>query len=121
MSQTIKLKKGFDINLAGKATNTTHNIDQPETFALKPTDFHGITRPKLLIKEGDNVKAGTPIMYDAVMESVVFSAPVSGEVVEVKRGAKRKLLEIKILADKEVEFEAYAKHSISDIASLQHF
>lgn len=118
MSQTIKLKKGFDINLAGKAANTTHNIDQPETFALKPTDFHGITRPKLLVKEGENVKAGTPIMYDAVMDSVVFTAPVSGEVVEVKRGAKRKLLEIRILADKEVEFEAYAKHSISDITSL---
>lgn len=57
-------------------------------------------------------------MYDAVMESVIFSAPVSGEVIEVKRGAKRKLLEIKILADKEIEFEAYDKHSISDIASL---
>lgn len=118
MSQTIKLKKGFDINLEGKASKTTHQIDQPETFALKPTDFHGITRPKLLVKEGENVKAGTPIMYDAVMESVVFSAPVSGEVVEIKRGAKRKLLEIKILADKEVEFESYDSHSISDITSL---
>ena len=118
MSKTIKLKKGFDINLVGKAEKSTLQTEQPETFALKPTDFHGITRPKLLVKEGDNVKAGTPIMYDAVMESVLFSAPVSGEIVEIVRGAKRKLLEIKILADKDVEFHAYDKHSISDITSL---
>lgn len=118
MSKTIKLKKGFDINLVGKAEKSTLQTEQPETFALKPTDFHGITRPKLLVKEGDNVKAGTPIMYDAVMESVYFSAPVSGEIVEIVRGAKRKLLEIKILADKEVEFHSYDKHSISEIASL---
>ena len=54
MSQTIKLKKGFDINLTGKAEKKEKQITQPDTFAIKPTDFVGVSRPKLLVKEGDN-------------------------------------------------------------------
>lgn len=118
MSQTIKLKKGFDINLAGTADKKIVEIEQPETFALKPTDFVAITKPKVLVQEGDNVKAGTPLLYDKEMEDVLYTAPVSGEVVEVKRGAKRKLLEIKILADKQIEFEQFQKYSASDLKSL---
>ena len=118
MSKVIKLKKGFDINLAGKAEKRLGGEVFPETFALKPTDFNGIKRPKLLVNEGDTVKAGTPILFDRVLESVLFTAPVSGEVVEIKRGAKRKLLEIKILADKEIAYESFPKHSASDISSL---
>ncbi len=118
MSETIKLKKGFDINLAGKAEKKIAEIDQPETFALKPTDFLGMSRPKLKVQEGDNVNAGTPLLFDKVHPEVLYTAPVSGEIVEIKRGEKRKLLEIKILADKEVSYEEFKKHSVSDINSL---
>ncbi len=118
MSQTIHLKKGFDLNIAGKPDDKILTGETPETYALKPTDFQGISRPKLLVNEGDVVKAGTPIMYDAVQESVRFVSPVSGEIVEIKRGAKRKLLEIKVLADKELEYEAFESYSISDIVGL---
>lgn len=118
MSQTIKLKKGFDINLVGKAEKKIAETEQPETFALKPTDFVGIERPKLLVNVGDNVKAGTPLMHDKTAENVVFSSPVSGEVVDIIRGEKRKLLEIKILADKEITYEQFDKKSVSDIAGM---
>ncbi|MHA7101439.1 Na(+)-translocating NADH-quinone reductase subunit A [Roseivirga pacifica] len=118
MSKTIKLKKGFDINLAGKAEKTIASTPPSETFAIKPTDFVGMKRPKLLVKEGDNVKAGSPVLYDRIQENVMYCAPVSGEIVEVKRGAKRKILEIKILADKEVEFETFTKFNVSDIQNL---
>jgi Na+-transporting NADH:ubiquinone oxidoreductase subunit A len=97
MSKIIKLKKGFDINLAGKAEKKISSSVHPDTFAIKPTDFIGMKRPKLLVSEGDNVKAGTPILSDKMQENVMYCSPVSGEIVEVKRGAKRKLLEIKIL------------------------
>jgi len=119
MSHTIKLKKGFNINLAGKAEKKLAECDQPKTFALKPTDFQGIERPKLMVDEGDTVKAGTPILFCKKMEEVKYSAPVSGEIVEVKRGEKRKLLEIKILADKELKYEDYKKFSVSDLAKLE--
>ena len=118
MSQTIKLKKGFDINLAGKAEKKLIEISQSDTFALKPSDFGGLSRPKLVVKEGDNVKAGSPICFERNVEDILFTSPVSGEVVEIKRGEKRKVLEVKILADKEIEFEKFKKYAASDIASV---
>lgn len=118
MSKIIKLKKGFDINLAGKAQKKIANTPPSETFAIKPTDFVGMKRPKLLVAEGDNVKAGSPVLYDKMQENVMICSPVSGEVVEVKRGAKRKLLEIKILADKEIEYEQFNTYNVSDIKGL---
>ena len=74
--------------------------------------------PKPVVKEGDTVKAGSPLFYDKKHENVVYAAPVSGEIVEIKRGDKRKLLEIKILADKKVEYESFRKYSVSEIANL---
>ncbi len=118
MGKFIRLKKGFTINLAGKATPKVLEIEQPDTFVIKPTDFHGTYMPKPVVKEGDTVKAGSPLFHDKRHENIIYSAPVSGEVVEIKRGEKRKLLEIKILADKKVEYEAFKKYTISDIANL---
>lgn len=66
--------------------------------ALKPADFHGVI-PKLILREGAKVKAGTPIFYDKENEAIKFSSPVSGEIVEIVRGARRVILEIKIKVD----------------------
>lgn len=118
MSKILKLKKGFDINLAGKAEKKIADSPISETFALKPTDFVGMKRPKLLVAEGDNVKAGSPVLYDKLQENVMYCSPVSGEIVEVKRGAKRKILEIKILADKEVEYETFESFNVSDLTAM---
>lgn len=98
--QIYPSQKGFSINLVGKASPKVVEVDQPETVVIKPTDFYGIYMPKTVVNVGDSVKAGSPLFHDKRHEQVVFTAPVSGEVVEVKRGEKRKLLEIKILVDK---------------------
>ncbi len=119
MGKFIRLKKGFDINLAGKAAPKVASAEQPETFAIKPTDFHGIYMPKVVVQEGETVKAGSVLFHDKKHENIVFTAPVSGEVVEVKRGEKRKLLEIRILADKAVEYVQFDKFSVSDIVNLK--
>jgi Na+-transporting NADH:ubiquinone oxidoreductase subunit A len=118
MGKFIKLKKGFTINLAGKASTTVVDSIHPETFVIKPTDFQGLYMPKPMVKEGDSVKAGTPLFHDKKHENVLYTSPVSGEIVEIKRGEKRKLLEIKVLADKVVEHESFGKYSVSDIANL---
>ncbi len=118
MSQTIKLRKGFTINLAGKAEKSIADCPQPETFAIKPTDFPGIDRSKLLVKEGQNVKAGTPLFYDKLLEEVKYVSPVSGEVAAIIRGEKRKVLEVRILADKEIKSESFKTYSVSDLANL---
>jgi Na+-transporting NADH:ubiquinone oxidoreductase subunit A len=102
MSTEIKIKKGLDIKLEGAADKVLNTVSS-ETYVVKPTDFHGVT-PKLTVKVGDEVLAGQTIFFDKYNESVKFASPVSGEVVEIVRGAKRKLLEIKILADKEIRY-----------------
>ncbi|MEK6482257.1 Na(+)-translocating NADH-quinone reductase subunit A [Catalinimonas sp. 4WD22] len=118
MSQHIKLKKGFNINLAGKPQKVVAEADKSETFAVKPTDFPGIIRPKVTVREGDVIKAGTPVFFDKKMNQVMYCAPVSGEVVEIVRGEKRKLLEIKILADKQQEYEQFKEYSASELSGI---
>lgn len=118
MGKFIRIKKGFNINLAGKAAPKVTTIDHSDTFAIKPTDFQGMYLPKVMVKEGDSVKAGTPLFHDKRHANVVHVAPVSGEVVEVRRGEKRKLLEIRILADKQVDHVNFKKYSVSDLANL---
>ena len=118
MSVYIKIKKGLDIKLAGEASKLSVNLQLPEIFALKPTDFSGLT-PKLLVKEGDEVKAGTPLFYDKDNEAVKFCSPVSGEVIEIVRGEKRKILEVKILADKEIKYVSFNKLNPIDLSREQ--
>lgn len=105
MSKVLKVTKGLDIKLKGEAEKVSKDVTS-EVYAVKPTDFHGIF-PKLIHKEGAEVKAGTLIMYDKYNEHAKVAAPVSGEIIEIVRGEKRKMLEIKILADKEIKYEKH--------------
>ncbi|MDI9356217.1 MAG: Na(+)-translocating NADH-quinone reductase subunit A [Chitinophagaceae bacterium] len=114
----FKLKKGFNINLKGKAEEKIGPIRQSETFSIKPTDFQNVSKIKLFVQEKDQVKSGTPLFCDKTYPSVNFTAPVSGEVIEIKRGEKRKLLEVKILADKTIEYEPFEKFHPQSLITL---
>lgn len=105
MPKTIKITKGLDIKLVGAAEKSTTTII-PESFAIKPSDFIGVF-PRMLVKEGDEVQAGTPLFIDKYRENIIFTAQHSGRVLEVKRGDKRVLLEIRIQTDavnKQIDF-----------------
>lgn len=106
MSDVIKIKRGVDINLVGETEAVFAPSLPVETAAVKPTDFHGV-RFKLAVKEGDEVKAGTPLLFDKDKEQVKFCSPVSGEVAQVVRGAKRRILEVRVLADKETRYQDF--------------
>ena len=108
MSNDIKIKKGLDIKLEGEAEKATENAVVSNFYAIRPEDFHQVT-PKLVAREGDKVKAGSTVFYDKSDESVKFVSPVSGEIVEIERGAKRRILTIKIKADKEQAYEDFGK------------
>jgi Na+-transporting NADH:ubiquinone oxidoreductase subunit A len=97
MSEVIKIRKGLAINLAGEAEKTVTEV-KPEFCAIKPTDFVGVF-PKLLVQEGEVVKAGSPLFFDKYHEKIHFSSPISGKVKELRRGEKRVLLEIVIESD----------------------
>ncbi len=98
MSKDIRIKKGLDIKLVGVAEKNTTKVSQSSVYAVKPEDFHGII-PKLTAKEGTEVKAGESLFYSKSDERILFPSPVSGKVVEVVRGARRKVLAVKIAAD----------------------
>ncbi len=114
----LKLKKGFDIHLVGKAEPKLVEQVDSETYSFRPTDFVGIQRPKVIVNEGDTVQAGTPIFFDKWNKEVQFTAPVSGEVVKIERGEKRFPVEIRILADKEISYVEFPRYSENEIANL---
>ncbi|MDO9511175.1 MAG: Na(+)-translocating NADH-quinone reductase subunit A [Bacteroidales bacterium] len=97
MSNSIKITKGFDIRLLGEADKELRD-NSTQNFALKPPDFIGVL-PKLLVTEGDEVKAGTQVFFDKYRENIRFTSPVSGKVTEIVRGAKRVILEVRIDSD----------------------
>lgn len=114
MPAQIKIKRGLNIKLAGEAVKTLSNLPLPDIFSIKPTDFTGLV-PKLLVKESDEVKAGAPLFCDKNNESIKFCSAVSGEVIEIVRGEKRKILEIKILGDKEIKYEVFNTSNPNDL------
>ncbi len=99
MSKDIRIKKGLNINLVGAAERSTSKAVLSNVYAINLLDFHGMT-PKMLVKEGAEVKAGEPLFYSKDHEEILFVSPASGELVEIERGARRKILSLKILADK---------------------
>ena len=117
MSKDIRIKKGLDINLVGAAEQTTSKAVTSNVYALNLNDFHGIT-PKMLVKQGAEVKAGEPLFYNKNNEAMQFVSPVSGELVEIVRGARRRILTIKILADKEQQFATGKKAAIDGMDGI---
>lgn len=108
MAKVYKIKQGLDIKLAGKAESIIKKEQTlPNEFALKPTDFPGLT-PKLAVRAGDNVKAGTPLFFDKYQPSVQYVSPVSGVVKEIKRGERRRILEVIVSREKDtIAYETF--------------
>ena len=115
MSNDIRIKKGLDIKLVGEASLTKGNAIKSNFFSIKPEDFHSLT-PKLVVKAGVKVKAGEPIFYNKSNQSIQFVSPVSGEVTEIIRGEKRRILEVKIQADKT---QTYLDHGKIEVKSAK--
>jgi len=115
MSQDIRIKKGLDIKLIGEAEKVTENATSSSVFTLEPEDFHNII-PKLSIKFGEKLKAGDPVFYNKANVEMKFPSPVSGELVDIVRGDKRKILALKIQADEEQQFVDF---SVKDYKAMK--
>ena len=94
----ITVKKGLDIKMKGVSDKVMAEANLSKFFAIKPSDFPNLT-PKLLVKEGDKVKCGSPVFCDKYNDVVTFVSPASGVVDKVVRGEKRRILAITILSD----------------------
>lgn len=115
MAKVIKLRKGLDINLKGKAAKETASVDCPGEYALCPDDFTGL-KPKVVVKEGDAVKAGDALFVDKLHPEVCFVSPVSGVVSLVERGDRRKLLSVRVKCD--MKFESKSFKTDGDVKAL---
>ncbi len=98
MSNNIVLKKGLNIPISGEAALEAMRTIAPDVVAVKPTDFKGFS-PRLMVKEGDKVLAGSPVLADKQNPDILLTSPVSGNVQEIVRGEKRKLLAVLIKAE----------------------
>lgn len=117
------LKKGHDIPLEGKAAEKISTADGVTRYAVQPTNFLGLKPiPKITVEVGDSVKAGDTIFFDKNLNRIKFAAPVSGEVIEVQRGAKRAITGVVILADKDQVSRSYElPAATADRATLVDF
>ena len=114
MANVIKLRKGLDINLKGKAAAQVVSVKEPKFYALVPGDFTGVT-PKVVVKEQEYVMAGGPLFIDKNHPEVKFVSPVSGVVTSVERGARRKVMSITVEAAPEQDFEEFGKKAVSKL------
>lgn len=114
MANVIKIKKGLDINLKGKASEVLISGGKSDTYAIVPSCYNGII-PKVVVKAGDKVKAGSALMNDKNRPEIKFVSPVSGEVTAVNRGEKRRVLSIVVKPDAQIEYEEFGKKKVASL------
>ncbi len=112
MSKDIRIKRGLTLRLEGEAEKELVKAPRSKTYAIKPPDFHTVV-PKMVVKEGAKLLAGDEIFYSKYTEQVRFTTPVSGVLKEIKRGEKRKILEVIIEADPENVYRDFGKMDAS--------
>lgn len=118
MANVIKVRKGLDINLEGKAAKELFDVKKPDIYALVPDDFHGIT-PKVVVKEQEYVMAGGALFVDKNHPEVKFVSPVSGVVTSVERGERRKVLAIHVAAAEEQDYEEFGVKKVAGLSGEQ--
>ncbi|MBN2522413.1 MAG: Na(+)-translocating NADH-quinone reductase subunit A [Bacteroidales bacterium] len=115
MSDKFTIRKGLDINLKGKAEKIFVKAERSELFGVKPTDFHGLV-PKLTVKVGDKVKAGSALFYNKYRPEIKFTSPVSGVVQTINRGERRRILEVIIKSDAAIEYFDFKTDQPADLS-----
>jgi Na+-transporting NADH:ubiquinone oxidoreductase subunit A len=115
MAEVIKIRKGLDISLKGKAEEEYPSAKKPGFYALQPDDFTGVT-PKVVVKEQEYVMAGGALFVDKAHPEVKFVSPVSGVVTSVERGERRKLLRIVVQAAEEQDYEEFGKKDVAKMS-----
>ncbi len=109
MANIIRLRKGLDINLKGKAVKERIACRTSKVVALCPSDFAGVI-PKVTVREGDRVLAGDALFVNKQFPEVQFASPASGTVKSILRGERRRVLCISVEADDNQEYRDYGCH-----------
>lgn len=116
MANRIKIKKGLQIPLLGQSEEKLRATVLSEFVKVCPEDFSGFT-PKLAVKVGDRVEAGSPLFYDKNNPEMKITSPSSGVVSAVERGEKRRILNITVKIDDDNQYRDFGKKSVSTISA----
>lgn len=116
MANVIKLRKGLDINLKGKAKGERRRLGPAVEYALTPDSFTGVI-PKVVVHEGDTVKAGDALFVNKQYPEVKFASPVSGTVLEILRGERRKVLFVKVKADDKQQYAEFGQKNVDALSA----
>lgn len=118
MTRIIKLHRGLDISLSGKAETRKFSVPSGGVYALRPDCFVGV-KPKVVVKEGDRVKAGDALFVSKEHPEVRFASPVSGVVSLVERGERRKVLSVRVSADERQEYADFGKRAVGSMSGAE--
>jgi Na+-transporting NADH:ubiquinone oxidoreductase subunit A len=115
---TVFVKKGYDLNLAGRPSPDIEILDTPERVGFHPDKIPFI-KPRLRVKEGDRVLTGAPLFEDKRNPLVTFPSPGSGRVAKISYGPRRVITEIVISLDTEETGETYPVFSPEKLAAAE--
>ena len=91
----IIINKGHDIRISGIPGHEVISGPNPEVLSILPNLFRGV-KPKLMVKEGDNVKIGSPLFFDKIKPDVRWASPGSGKISQIQFGARRAIEKIEV-------------------------
>ena len=115
MSKDISIKNGANLTLTGVASKEIKIAKDSSTVSIYPDDFFSLT-PRMIVKEGDRLKMGTPIFFDKNDEKIVIVSPASGVVKSIDRGEKRKIIKVVI----DVDGDEKVRHEINQIRTKEN-
>ena len=113
----INIKKGHNIQIAGKPSDSVLTFDPLKQVAIHPYEFKGI-KPKLMVKEGDKVKCGQPIFSSKANEDISFPSIGGGTISKIEYGERRRIETILIDLSDQEETNTQQSFSLEDIDSL---
>ena len=116
MHRVVKISKGLNINLKGAPVAEMTSVETAKQYALMPADFTRVT-PKVVVKPEDTVKAGDPLFVDKSIPELQFVSPVSGKVVAVNRGERRRVLSVVVESDGKFESVEYKAKDVLSLSS----
>ena len=116
MHRVVKISKGLNINLKGAPVAEMTSVEAAKLYALMPADFTRVT-PKVVVKPEDTVKAGEPLFVDKANPELQFVSPVSGKVVAVNRGERRRVLSVVVESDGKFESVEYKAKDVLSLSS----
>jgi Na+-transporting NADH:ubiquinone oxidoreductase subunit A len=116
----IKIRRGLDLPITGKPSQTIEAGPQVRQVALIGFDYHGM-KPTMTVKVGDKVKKGQELFSDKKNEGVKFTAPAAGTISAINRGDQRvfQSIVIDVEGDDAVEFAKYEAAELVNLSAEQ--